>query len=112
MTVERTGREVEQVKHWLKEGPEQVRQSGWHFKHVLAGVLVSEVVEVKVPAGHVETHWPSEAKRLPVHVRQKSAEPAQVPQELEQAKVIRYYKRTLVNWKRNTYECSYDCLEG
>ena len=91
MTVESTGREVEQVKHWLKEGPEQVAQSGWHFKQVLAGVLDSEVVEVNVPEGHVETHWPPEAKRLPVHVRQKSAEPAQVPQALVQAIELCYY---------------------
>lgn len=70
--------------HWLNEGPSHVRQSGWHFVHDWVGGVESDV-EVKVLEGQVETHLPSEAIRLPAQERQKSAEPAHVPHELEQA---------------------------
>lgn len=84
--VERTGREAAQAVHWLNEGPSHEAQSGWHFVHAPVGGVVLEV-EMKAPEGQVETHVPSEARRLPGQVRQKSAEPAHVPQELEQAKI-------------------------
>ena len=41
-----------------------------------------EVME-KVFEGQDCTHWPEEAKSVPVHAVQKSAEPAQVAQEDE-----------------------------
>lgn len=96
----------------MKEGPEHERQSGWHFRQVLAGTLDSEVVEVKVPEGQVETHWPSEAKRFPVHVRQKSAEPAQVPHELEQAKSRWLLPEISCRIRISTYEHNFCYLEG
>jgi hypothetical protein len=54
-------------------------------------------VEVKVPEGQVETHVPSEARRLPGQVRQKSAEPAHVPQEVEQANIKDAIRMCFVN---------------
>lgn len=38
-----------------------------------------------MPDGQVDTHFPLEARRFEVQVRQKSAEPAQVPHEDEHA---------------------------
>ena len=38
-----------------------------------------------MPEGQVDTHFPLEARRFEVQVRQKSAEPAQVPHEDEHA---------------------------
>lgn len=94
--VESTGLEAGQAVHWLNEEPSHEAQSGWHFVHALVGGVVLEV-EVKVPEGHVETHVPSEASRLPGQVRQKSAEPAHVPQELEQAKIKGLIRMCFVN---------------
>lgn len=88
VTAERTGRVAEQEVHWLKAGPEQVAQSGWQVRQAFAGGTVLEV-EVKEVVGQVETHFPSAARRLPGQVKQKSAEPAQVPQEDEQAMQVR-----------------------
>lgn len=75
--TERTGRNGEHVEHWLELGPEQLAQSGWQGRQA--------PVAVKVPEGQVETQVPAEARRLLGHDRQKSADPAQVLQELEQA---------------------------
>lgn len=73
----RTGRSDGQEEHWLKELPEQVAQSGWQ------GTQLPE--ELKVFEGQDVTQDPEEASWLFAHVRQWSAEPAQVPQEEEQA---------------------------
>lgn len=63
--VVRTGAEAGQDEHWLKPGPVQVRQSGWH------GVQVS--CEAKLLEGQVETQVPAEASWLFLQIRQKSA---------------------------------------
>jgi len=44
----RTGRAELQVEHWLKDGPEQVAQSGWH--------LTQEPLELNEFEGQEETH--------------------------------------------------------
>lgn len=44
----RTGSPAGQDEHWLKDGPEQVAQSGWHFRQ--------EPEELNVLEGQVETH--------------------------------------------------------
>ena len=64
----------------MKEGPEQLAQSGWH--------LTQEPEDENVLDGQVDTHCPEEARRPELHVRQKSAEPRHVPQLEEQAKDI------------------------
>ena len=46
---------------------------------------MQEPEEENVPEGQVDTHFPLEARRFEVQVRQKSAEPAQVPHEDEHA---------------------------
>jgi hypothetical protein len=73
----RTGRFGGHVEHWLKEGPEQLAQSGWHLRQ--------EPEELKVPDGQVETHCPDDASCWDVQVRQKVGEPRQVPQDDEHA---------------------------
>ena len=73
--------------------------------HDLVGGVALEV-EVKVPEGQAETHVPSEARRLPGQVRQKSADPAHVPQELEQAKIKDVIRKCFRKGRRMvTYEC-------
>lgn len=42
-----------------------------------------------MPDGQVDTHFPLEARRFEVQVRQKSAEPAQVPHEDEHGVQVR-----------------------
>lgn len=49
----RTGRSGGQLEHWLKDGPEQLAQSGWQVRQ--------EPEELKAFEGHVETHFPSDA---------------------------------------------------
>lgn len=61
----------------MKEFPEQVAQSGWH--------ATQEPEELNELEGQDVTQLPDEASLLSAQVRQKSAEPAQVPQEEEQA---------------------------
>ena len=98
----RTGRLGGHVEHWLKDGPEQLAQSGWH--------LLQAPEEVKVPVGQVETHWPEEASWLDVQVRQKSAEPRQVPQDDEHA--IQLYVSRHQKWKQQeSYLCRSSYLE-
>jgi hypothetical protein len=61
----------------LKEDPEQLLQSGWH--------LTQDPEDENELDGQVDTHFPDEARRPELHVRQKSAEPKHVPQLEEQA---------------------------
>lgn len=72
----KTGLSAGQDWHWLKPLPEQVAQSGWQDTHAL--LLLENVPEgqefVQVPS-EVTASWPLE------QVKQKSAEPAQVPHE-------------------------------
>lgn len=55
VAVERTGREVEQVVHWLNAAPEQDSQSGWQGVQELRGGVVVEVME-KLLEGQDWTH--------------------------------------------------------
>lgn len=51
---------------------------------------MQEPEELNVLDGHEDTHFPSDARRLLAHVRQKVAEPAHEPHDESQAKNIHY----------------------
>lgn len=55
VAVDKTGREAEQVVHWLKPAPEQDSQSGWQGVQELRGGVVVEVIE-KLFEGQDCTH--------------------------------------------------------
>lgn len=75
----RTGRAAGQEVHWEKDAPEQVRQSGWHVRHVFLAEDDEELVEEKVLEGQEERHCPPKAERvLSAQERQNVAESAQV----------------------------------
>ena len=74
---DKIGRDGGHVSHWSKDTPVQLWQSGWHLRQVPEAL--------KDPGGQTETHWPEEASCWFVQVRQKSAEPRQVPQGDEHA---------------------------
>lgn len=79
----------------MKEFPEQVAQSGWH--------ATQEPEELNELEGQDVTQLPDEASLLSAQVRQKSAEPAQVPQEEEQARRASVKKSS--GYDLNTHLC-------
>jgi hypothetical protein len=80
LEVVRMGLFEGQERHWLKDGPEQEAQSGWHC------VQVPELENMLV--GQVETQEPREANWLFLQETQKSAELMQVAQEDEQVEQV------------------------
>jgi hypothetical protein len=75
----KTGRFGGHVKHWSKEGPEQLAQSRWH--------PTQTEFKLKNPVGQVETHVPDDESNSPRgQERQWSAVPAQVLHFDEQPK--------------------------
>jgi hypothetical protein len=73
----RTGAPAGQPEHWLKDGPEQLAQSGWQATQV--------PVALKLFEGHDVTHCPFDASKLFVQVRQKFDAPVHVLQEVSHA---------------------------
>jgi hypothetical protein len=73
----RTGLAAGQLEHWLKDGPEQLAQSGWQVTQV--------PVELKLFEGHDVTHCPFDASWLFAQVRQNFDAPVHVLQEASHA---------------------------
>lgn len=75
--LDKTGREEGQVRHWEKEDPEHVAQSGWHEPQVPP--------DENVPPGQLETHLPLDACWFEGQLRQNVLDPEQVLHDESQA---------------------------